>query len=125
MPNLSARSREVEDAILANVRLGVTVRGSCGLAGIPRSTFDHWVQADPDLRERLQIAKEAGQGVLESEVLAIDESASKARVLTHRLGKMDRDEWGAENTVVLDGKMSIADAAKLARDAMNPPEAKP
>ena len=109
------RSPELIDAILGTLRRGKSLRGSCGDHGLYFETWYQWEKDTPELLIQRKIAISRGMGGLEDEYLTTAD-AVRAKVLAHRLGKLDRDEWGTEQTITHEG-MTLAAAVKARKDA--------
>lgn len=60
----SKKSKQVIEAVLANLREGLTKEVACTQAGISRITFYKWCEADPDLAEEAQAAVDCSQAIL-------------------------------------------------------------
>lgn len=90
------------------------LKGACGVQGITSRTWSNWLREDPDLADRFEIARARGMNALEREVLDTTDP-TKGRVLMHRLGNLDREEWGNATTVTHAGGMTLSEAAAAAR----------
>jgi len=60
----SKKTPEVIEAVLANLREGLTKEVACSQAGISRVTFYKWCEADPQLAEEAQAAVDCSQAIL-------------------------------------------------------------
>lgn len=109
------RSPERIAAILATLRTGKSLRGSCADHDLSHETWYDWERTDPELLASRRIAVSKGMSVLEEQVLTTTDPV-EAKVRLHRLGKLDRDEWGTEQTITHEG-MTLAAAVKARKDA--------
>lgn len=72
MPRLSKRSTKVEQAILARLAAGESLRAICRDEGMPnRQTVLRWVAADPVLRDQYARARDEGLDAIGEELLEI------------------------------------------------------
>lgn len=108
------RNPERRSAILADCRLGVSLKAAASSAGMTREAVRLWAKDDPEFGEELEIARAAGQRALELRALDPTVAGPESNVLRHRLGCVDPDEWGERRVEMDGGKLSLAEL--MARD---------
>lgn len=113
MSRPSKRTPELVEAVLARLKTGVSLRGACAEQGVHWTTWHDWEKADAELRVAREIARDQGMVVIEDRALTTTDPTT-ARVAMHRLGNLNREDWGTEQTITHQG-MTLAAAVKARR----------
>lgn len=136
------RTPEIDEAVLAWVAAGKTLRDFCRQPSMPhRSAIDRWRAEDPAFQRRFARAREDGFDVIAEEALAIADSPKAGKIVTvdkdgkktvtedmlgHRklqietrlklLAKWDPKRYGERVEVEHSGTLDLADAIRKARE---------
>lgn len=138
----TVRTSKIDEAVLAWVADGQTLRSFCRLPGMPsRPTIDRWRAEDPVFASRFARAREAGADVIAEEALAIADTPQSGKIITtdkdgkktvtedmlgHRrlqvetriklLAKWFPQRYGDRVEVEHSGKIELAEAMRKARE---------
>ena len=99
---INARARDPRFvAALERIKDGQSIRGACGLSGMPRATLYEWMDADKEIKQLVDDALDEGFGTIE---LKLMQGASQAddtdwRAISWMLARRFPAEYGEKQSL--------------------------
>jgi hypothetical protein len=104
---ISARARDphLED-VLEKVRMGLSVRGACGLTRFPRSKLYRWIDQDEQVKELVDQAIDEGFGNIEAKLMEGSSQTDDTdwRAVSWMLARRFPDEYGEKKELEIKAK---------------------
>lgn len=94
MANKSKKTPERIEAVLENLRHGMSREASCTQAGITRPTLYRWCEEDEELAQRVEEACDFSEAVLLAELKSQGRERSDWRATAWILERRFPDRWG-------------------------------
>lgn len=108
---MTVRTTQIDEAIIAGLSSGITLRELCRTHGIGKSTVYDWIQADEVFAGRIARARELGFDEIAEEALEIAEDGSNDWMQRHRQDGSSEDVLNGEH--VQRSKLRIETRLKL------------
>lgn len=100
---VSKRTPEREAIILSQLEEGKPKQAACGSAGITADTLNQWIDSDPDLAERVEVAMCRGESALLGKIIAAGEDPRQWTANAWLLERTRQNRYALRQKAVIDG----------------------
>ena len=111
----SAKRRQRQEALLDNIRTGMSIEAACSVSGISRATYYRWLEKsgpDGEWTEEVEAAKDFAEAVQLQRLKENAEAKQDWRGNAWILERRYPDRWGAKREV----EVNVNDSSKQADD---------
>lgn len=100
---VSKRTPEREAVILNHLEQGKPKQAACGAAGITADTLNQWIDSDPDLAERVEVAMSKGESALLDKIIVAGEDPRQWTANAWLLERTRQNRYALRQKAVIDG----------------------